>query len=411
MAQAVKKLSARAVATVTEPGRHSDGEGLYLNVTPAGARSWLFMWKKAGKRREMGIGSAGSVSLARAREIAGECRAQVAAGIDPIEARDAAAEIKPRKPTFGEIADKFLATKESEWRNPKHRAQWRMTLETYAAPLWSRPVDEIDTEAVLAVLTPLWQTKAETASRLRGRIENVLDAARAKGHIPSNEANPARLRGHLAHLLPKRAKLTRGHHAAMAYDDVPGFVARLREREALAALALEFCILTAARSGEVLGARWAEIDVAAKVWTVPAERMKAAREHRIPLSERALAILKKLFETRIGGLVFPGLRDGKPLSNTAMEMLLRRMDQDDVTVHGFRSAFRDWAGNETHFPREVAEAALAHVVGDKAEQAYRRSDALEKRRDLMQAWANHCAPASGNVVNLRQSARHSAAGE
>jgi integrase len=230
-----------------------------------------------------------------------------------------------------------------------------------------------------------------------------LDAARAKGHIPSNEANPARLRGHLAHLLPKRAKLTRGHHAAMAYDDVPGFVARLREREALAALALEFCILTAARSGEVLGARWAEIDVAAKVWTVPAERMKAAREHRIPLSERALAILKKLFETRIGGLVFPGLRDGKPLSNTAMEMLLRRMDQDDVTVHGFRSAFRDWAGNETHFPREVAEAALAHVVGDKAEQAYRRGDALEKRRALMEAWANFIEPRSGsNVVKLRK---------
>ena len=411
MAQAVKKLSARAVATITEPGRHSDGEGLYLNVTPAGARSWLFMWKKAGKRREMGIGSAGSVSLARAREIAGECRAQVAAGIDPIEARDAAAEIKPRKPTFGEIADKFLAAKESEWRNPKHRAQWRMTLETYAASLWPKPVDEIDTEAVVAVLTPLWQTKAETASRLRGRIENVLDAARAKGHIPSNEANPARLRGHLAHLLPKRNKLTRGHHAAMAYDDVPAFVARLRKREALAALALEFCILTAARSGEALGARWSEIDLAAKVWTVPADRMKAAREHRIPLSDRALAILQKLYETRIGDLVFPGLRDGKPLSNTAMEMLLRRMDQDEATVHGFRSAFRDWAGNETHFPREVAEAALAHVVGDKAEQAYRRSDALEKRRDLMQAWANHCAPASGNVVNLRQSARLSAAGE
>ena len=409
MAQAVKKLSARAVATVTEPGRHSDGEGLYLNVTPAGARSWLFMWKKAGKRREMGIGSAGSVSLARAREIASECRAQVAAGIDPIEARDAAAEIKPRKPTFGEIADKFLATKESEWRNPKHRAQWRMTLETYAAPLWSRPVDEIDTEAVLSVLTPLWQTKAETASRLRGRIENVLDAARAKGHIPSNEANPARLRGHLAHLLPKRAKLTRGHHAAMAYDDVPAFIARLREREALAAMALEFCILTAARSGEVYGARWSEIDMAAKVWTVPAERMKAAREHRIPLSDRALAILEKLSQARTSELVFPGQRVGKSLSATAMEMLLRRMDQDAVTVHGFRSAFRDWAGNETHFPREVAEAALAHVVGDKAEQAYRRGDALEKRRDIMQAWANHCAPAPGNVVNLRQSARVSAA--
>jgi integrase len=234
---------------------------------------------------------------------------------------------------------------------------------------------------------------------LRGRIEAVLDAAKAQGHRSGE--NPAAWRGHLAHLLPKRGILTRGHHAAMAYADVPAFVAQLREREALAALALEFCILTAARSGEVLVARWSEVDFAAKVWTVPAERMKAAREHRIPLSERAFAILEKLSEARTGELVFPGQRAGRPLSVMAMEMLLRRMDQDAVTVHGFRSAFRDWAGNETHFPREVAEAALAHVVGDKAEQAYRRGDALEKRRALMSAWASFCEPgAVSNVVPL-----------
>ncbi|HEY8033000.1 MAG TPA: integrase arm-type DNA-binding domain-containing protein [Methylocella sp.] len=399
MGTAVRKLSARAVATIVEPGRHSDGEGLYLNVTPSGARSWLFIWKKGGKRREMGLGSAGGVTLARARELASACRAQVAAGLDPIEARDTAAKAKSETPTFGRVADALIAAKESEWRNPKHRAQWRMTLETYAAPLRSRPVDEIDTAAVLDVLKPLWQAKPETASRLRGRIEAVLDAAKAQGHRSGE--NPAAWRGHLAHLLPKRGILTRGHHAAMAYDDVPAFVARLREREALAALALEFCILTAARSGEVLGARWAEIDLAAKVWTVPAERMKAAREHRIPLSERSLTILERLTEARTGELVFPGQRAGRPLSVMAMEMLLRRMDQNAVTVHGFRSAFRDWAGNETHFPREVAEAALAHVVGDKAEQAYRRGDALEKRRALMAAWAGFCELGVGsNVVSL-----------
>lgn len=396
MGEALKKLSARTVSTIAEPGRHSDGGGLYLNVTPSGARSWVFMWKKDGKRREMGLGSTRSVTLARARERASECRAQVAAGLDPIQTRDAADKAKRGTPTFGSIADALIASKEVEWRNPKHRAQWRMTLGRYAEPLRSLPVDQIDTAAVLAVLKPLWLEKPETASRLRGRIEAVLDAAKAQGHRSGE--NPAAWRGHLSHLLPKRGKLKRGHHAAMAYQDVPAFMERLRAREAIAASALEFCVLTAARSGEVLGARWSEIDLAAKVWAVPAERMKAAREHRIPLSERALAILEKLSEARTADLVFPGQSAGKPLSGTAMEMALRRMRLDDVTVHGFRSAFRDWAGNETHFPREIAEAALAHVIGDKAEQAYRRGDAIEKRRVLMEAWAQFLSPAKGAKV-------------
>ncbi len=396
MAGGKQKLTARAAAT-TKPGRYGDGAGLYLVVAPSGARKWVYRFTFAGKVTEAGLGAADVVSLAEARNKAHEARKMLEAGKNPVEAKRQAAIIEAGKPTFGAIADALMAAKESEWRNPKHRAQWRMTLETYAAPLRSRPVDEIDTAAVLDVLKPLWQAKPETASRLRGRIEAVLDAAKAQGHRSGE--NPAAWRGHLAHLLPKRGKLTRGHHAAMAYADVPAFVARLRKREALAALALEFCILTAARSGEVLGARWSEIDLAAKVWTVPAERMKATREHRIPLSEPALAILEKLSEARTGELVFPGQCAGKPLSNTAMEMLLRRMDQDAVTVHGFRSAFRDWAGNETHFAREVAEAALAHVVGDKAEQAYRRGDALEKRRALMAAWANHCETrVSGNLI-------------
>jgi integrase len=399
MGKAVKKLSARGIATNAEPGRHSDGEGLYLNVTPSGARSWLFMWKKDGKRREMGLGSAGSVSLARARELASECRAQVAAGLDPIQVRDAADKTKSGTPTFGAIADALIASKEVEWRNPKHRAQWRMTLTKYAAPLRPRPVDEIDTEAVLSVLKPLWQTKPETASRLRGRIEAVLDAARAQGHRSGE--NPAAWRGHLAHIFPKRGKLGRGHHAAMPYAEVPAFMARLRQQETIPALALEFCILTAARSGEVLGARWSEIDMAAKVWTVPAERMKAGREHRVPLCERAVNILDRLAKAMINDFVFPGHRQGKPLSRAAMADVIDRMGVEGATVHGFRSAFRDWAGNETHFAREVAEAALAHVVGDAAEQAYRRGDALEKRRTLMAAWAAYCEPKDrSNVIRL-----------
>ena len=399
MGKAVKKLSARAVATIAQPGRHSDGDGLYLNVTRSSARSWLFMWKKDGKRREMGLGSVGSVSLARARELASECRAQVAAGLDPIEARDAAAEIKPEKPAFGAIADALIAAKESEWRNEKHRAQWRASLTEFAAPLRSRPIDEIDTAAVLAVLTPLWQTRPETALRLRGRIEAVLDAAKAQGHRSGE--NPAAWRGHLSHLLPKRGKLTRGHHAAMAYQDVPAFIAQLRECNAIAAMALEFCILTATRSGEVYGARWSEIDVEAKVWILPAARMKAARAHRVPLSERALVILGKLGDAKTSDYVFPSPRGRMPLSHVSMAKVMHRLQIDGATVHGFRSAFRDWAGNETHFPREVAEAALAHVIGDKAEQAYRRGDALEKRRTLMEAWANFCEPKAGsNVLSM-----------
>jgi integrase len=393
------KLSARAAATA-KPGRHGDGRGLWLVVSGTGARKWVFRFTFAGRVTEMGLGNA-AVSLAQARDKAAEARKVIAAGRNPIEARRQAERIAAGKPTFGQCADALLAAKASEWRNEKHRQQWVMTLETYAAPLRSRPVDEIDTEAVLGVLQPLWRTTPETASRLRGRIEAVLDAARAKGHIARNEANPARWRGHLDKLLPKRQKLTRGHLAAMPFDDVPEFIATLRERKAIAALALEFAILTAARSGEVLGARWAEIDLDAKVWTIPAVRMKAGREHRVPLSGRATAILETLAAARTGDFVFPAQKAGKSLSGKAMEMVLRRMKVDGVTVHGFRSAFRDWCGETTSFPREIAEAALAHVAGDATERAYRRGDALEKRRKLMEAWANFCEPKAGsNVLSM-----------
>jgi integrase len=363
------------------------------------ARKWVFRFSWSSTVTEMGLGAADAVSLAEARDKALDARKALAGGVNPIEARREAATALAGKPTFGEAADALIAAKHGEWRNEKHIAQWRMTLTHYAAPLRSRPVDEIDTAAVMEVLTPLWSTRPETASRLRGRIEAVLDAAKAQGHRSGE--NPAAWRGHLSHLLPKRQTLSRGHHAAMAYDAVPAFVANLRGRNAIAAMALEFCVLTATRAGETIGARWSEIDMEARVWTVPAVRMKAGRVHRIPLSSRALAILRQLDEAKTGALVFPGQRMGMPLSVLAMHMLLRRMKVEGVTVHGFRSAFRDWAGNETHFPREVAEAALAHVIGDKAEQAYRRSDALEKRRALMEAWAAHCEPKKkSNVVPL-----------
>lgn len=403
MARTLNRLKAKQVENLG-PGRHADGGGLYLDRDDAGRSRWVFMWTRGGKRREMGLGPAhkDGVSLADARVAASEAREALSKGKDPIEARDAAKRGPAIVPTFGETADAFLASLSPQWRNEKHQAQWAMTLKVYAKPLRGLPVDRIDTEAVLSVLQPLWTAKPETASRLRGRIERVLDAARAKGHRAGE--NPARWRGHLDHLLPKRQKLSRGHHAALPYSDLPSFVAQLREREAVAALALEFAILTAARSGEVRGARWSEIDLAAKTWTVPAGRMKAGREHRVPLSGRAIEVLEAVKPLATGAnlaaqYVFPGPAKGKPLSENAFAMLLKRM-KADVTAHGFRSSFRDWAGEVSTFPREVAEAALAHTVGDATERAYRRGDALEKRRKLMEAWAGYVAPKSGS--NVRQ---------
>jgi integrase len=389
MARPINKLTALEVEAKTEPGRHSDGGGLYLLVGGKGRRSWVFMYKWRGRQREAGLGSArrGFVTLKAAREKASEGRALIADGRDPLEEWR-----KPEPnevPTFGTIADEFLAAHEGAFRNEKHKAQWWMTLTRYCKPIRETPVDAVDTEAVLSVLKPLWTRAPETASRLRGRVEAVLDAARARGFIGPNEANSARWRGHLDKLLPKRAKLTRGHHAAMPYVDVPAFITELRQREATAARALEFCILTAARSGEALAARWEEIDKDEKVWTIPAGRTKAGRKHRIPLSDQTLNILKAMEEGPTNEFVFPGQRQGRPLSGMAFEMLLRRA-KSPFTAHGFRSSFRDWAGNETHFPCELAEHALAHVIGDKAEQAYRRSDALVRRRELMDAWARYC---------------------
>jgi integrase len=309
---------------------------------------------------------------------------------DPLDARKDARQTERRARaalvTFGQCADDLVAARAPGWRNAKHRDQWAMTLKVYAAPLRELPIADISTQNVLKILQPLWHTKAETASRLRGRIEAVIDSARVAGHIPEREPNPARWAGHLEMILPAPAKLVRGHHAAMAYADLPAFMKRLSAQDGMGVLALKFLILTAARTGEVLGARWDEIDLDGEVWTVPGMRMKADREHRVPLSSPAIRILAQLSSHRKSEFVFPSTNRGHQLSNMVLEMSLRRM-QIESTVHGFRSAFRDWAGDCTEFPREVAEAALAHVVGDKAEQAYRRGDALEKRRALMAAWA------------------------
>jgi integrase len=405
MARTTSKLSARAVATLKKPGRHADGGGLYLAISPDGSRRrwvFLFRWKEAGqqgagKLREMGLGSASTVTLARARELAAQARAHLAEGRNPLIARVAEKQI----PTFGEMADEVVTALETGWRNPKHRDQWRMTLTTYCDPIRSVPVDAVATEHVLGILQPLWSKVPETAFRLRGRIEKVLDAAKAKGHRMGE--NPARWRGHLDHLLPKRQKLTRGHHKALPYEEVPAFVARLRRTGSVSALCLEFVILTAARSGEAMGARWDEFDLERGIWTVPKGRMKAGREHRVPLSNRAKEILARMNEIRNSDLVFPGQKRDRPLSNMALEMLMRRL-KADATVHGFRSAFRDWAAEQTSVAREVAEAALAHVLENKVEAAYRRTDLFEKRRSLMEQWTEHCElnheVKGGGVVGL-----------
>ena len=389
------KLTARKVETA-KPGKYSDGGNLYLVVSETGSSKWVLRFTWRGRAKEMGLGSAASVPLADAREKAASARRKIAQGLNPIDERKRDGGI----PTFGEMADEVLVSLSTGFRNEKHKAQWKSTLQTYAGPLRAKPVDIIATDDVLAVLKPIWSAKAETASRVRGRIEKVLDAAKAKGFREGE--NPARWRGHLDHLLPRPSKLARGHHLAMPYEEVAAFIAKLRGREAASALALELCILTAARSGEILGMRWSEVDLEKKIWVVPAARMKAGREHRVPLASRAVTILRQLEKVSTGEYVFPGQARGKPLSNMAMEMVLRRMKIEDATVHGFRSSFRDWAGNVSNFPREVTETALAHVIGDKAEQAYRRGDALEKRRKLMEAWAAYCERGRGaKIVQLR----------
>jgi integrase len=405
---AMNKLTAVAVANMTKPGRYADGNGLYLQVAKGGTKSWLFRYMRAGKARQMGLGPVHIVPLVKARAKAMECQRGLLEGIDPIQARQARlAQTRieaARGITFRQCAEKHIAAHEAGWRNPKHRDQWKNTLATYVYPVIGEvPADEIDIGLVLKILEPIWTSKAETAGRVRGRIEAILDWATARGYRSGE--NPARWRGHLDKLLPARTKVSKvRHHPAMPYADLPGFMAELRDRASISARALEFAILTAARTGEVIGAQWSEIDLGARIWTIPAERMKGGREHRVPLSDRAVEVLSHL--PREDGWVFPGGRAGKPLSNMALLELMRGMRPDDGFVpHGFRSTFRDWASERTAFPHEVCEMALAHAIPNKVESAYRRGDLFEKRRRLMTEWARYAlSPArhpGADVVEIR----------
>ena len=405
--RAIHRLSATRVERVKKPGLYADGGGLYLQVI-GGAKSWILRYDFQGRRREMGLGPLRDVGLAGARQQAARWRHTLKVDRrDPLEAREAerlAERLRTASAvTFKEAAGRYIEAHRPSWRNDKHAGQWETTLTTYAYPvLAALPVADVQVGHVLKVLEPIWTVKPETAGRVRGRIEAVLDWAAARGYRAGD--NPARWRGHLEKLLPARSKVRSvAHHAALPFAEVGAFVADLRDREGTSARALEFLILTAARTGEIIGAKWPEIDLDAKVWTIPGARMKAGREHRVPLSVPAVALLKRIKESGAGDHVFPGGSRAQPLSNMALLQTLERMGRRDLTVHGFRSTFRDWAAERTNFPREIAEAALAHTLKDKTEAAYRRGDALEKRRRLMEAWARFCdakAPAGGKLVSL-----------
>lgn len=396
MARKAKELSPLAVGRLKEPGHHAVGgvAGLYLYVSESGARSWVLRVLVAGKRRHMGLGGFPDVPLVQAKEKARAAREAISQGVDPIQQRKAAANqlrasaITER--TFQQAAEAFIDSHGDSWKNAKHRAQWTSTLETYAYPVMgSLSVRDVAQEHVLRALEPIWKTKTETASRLRGRIESVLDWATVRKFRTGE--NPARWKGHLDKLLPAPTKIQKvEHHRALPVSSMPAFMTQLRQRDGMSARALEFLVLCASRSGEVRGAVWSEIDLTSKVWTIPAERMKAKREHRVPLTEQTVELLKKLPRMSGVDLVFPAPRGG-PMSDMTLTALLRRMEIDAVP-HGFRSSFRDWAGERTNYPRDVAEQALAHTLESKVEAAYRRGDALEKRRAMMKDWAEFLGP-------------------
>jgi integrase len=415
----INRLSALKIARTNAPGLYADGAGLYLQVATYAARdgerqskSWIFRFSRQGRERQMGLGSIDTFNLADARERARECRKLLADGMDPIQHRDAARAAAladaARAMSFRQCAESYIKMHRKGWRNPKHAEQWPSSLGAYAYPvIGDVPVGEVDTAMVVKLLEPIWHAKPETATRVRGRIAKILDWAAAMKHRPAG-ANPARWVGHLDKLLPKQGAGARvKHHAAMPWADVPMFMAELRASEDVSAQALEFTILTAARTNETIGARVCEFDLTAKLWTVPAERMKAGKDHEVPLSDRALDIVRPwLSGKRKSDFAFPGAITGRGLSDMALLERVRGM-RDGITTHGFRSSFRDWAGDATAYPREVVEAALAHTIKSKAERAYRRATALEKRRRLMADWAKFCAlPArEGATIHLIGAAR------
>jgi integrase len=396
MARTVGKLKALQVGRTCKPGMYSDGAGLYLQVSRSGAKSWIYRFTLRGHAREMGLGSCATISLSEARIKAAECRRLCHDGIDPIEHRKATQEQNVRNAasavTFKTAAAAYIEAHRPSWHNAKHAAQWESTLATYVYPVMgSVPVQAIDTPLVLKVLQPIWSKKPETAGRIRGRIEAILDWARASGLRQGD--NPALWRGHLDQVLPKRSKIRAvKHHAALPYGDLPDFMIALRQQAGIAARALEFTILTAARTGETIGGTRDEIDGVTHVWTVPAKRMKAGKDHAVPLTARPSEIIDEMRRGpgANGEFMFPGVKQGHPLSNMAMTTVLRRMGRADLTVHGFRSTFRDWAAERTSFPHEVVEMALAHSIGNKVEAAYLRSTLFDKRRLLMAEWEQYC---------------------
>ena len=398
MGRALNRLSAVAVNTgISRRGMYHDGGGLYLQVSTGGAKSWIFRFMLDGRAREMGLGPLHTIPLAEARKRAAECRRMRLDGIDPIAARSTQRDQKKleaaKAMTFDACAAAYIDAHKAGWQNAKHQDQWRNTLTTYTSPVFgSLPVQAVDVGLVMKALEPIWKTKSETASRLRGRIEAVLDWATVRGYRRGE--NPARWRGHLDKLLPARSKVRKvEHRPALPYDQLADFIPALGSQEGVAARALEFLIRTATRTGEIIGARWDEVDLEDKIGIVPAARMKAGREHRVPLSPTAAAVLRQMKEIRESDFVFPGGKKGKPLSNMAMLAVLKRMARGELTAHGFRSSFRDWAAERTNFPHEVAEMALAHSVENKVEAAYRRGDLFQKRRQLMEAWARFCVTA------------------
>lgn len=410
MARRINQLSAAQVAKEARPGRYGDGNGLWLQVSQFGTKAWIFRFMLNGRARQMGLGSVETFSLKEARERARAARQLLADGVDPIEARNerksTARADEAKRVTFADAAERYIKAHAPGWRSAKHADQWTATLDTYAKPIiGDLSVADVDTAHVMKVLEPIWTEKPETASRVRGRMEAVLDWAKAR-HYRTGD-NPARWKGHLDHLLPAKAKVAKVRHMpALPYADLPAFMERLAGMASISARALEFTILTAVRTNETIAAKWSEIDLVGKVWIIPAGRMKAGREHRVPLSDRALELLAAIPREEGNDHVFPGGRKGKGLSNMAMLELLRGLDgAAGITVHGFRSTFRDWAAERTSFPREIAEAALAHTLKDKTEAAYLRSDALDKRRRLMAAWAKFCAErparAADNVIAMQ----------
>lgn len=388
------KLTAKQVDTIRAPGIYEDGQGLRLVVGQGGSKSWIFRYQLNGRRRQMGLGSFPIISLKAARDAAAACRAQIAQKVDPLDARREAEAVQQQAerqvPTFRECAKEYIDEHKAGWKNAKHGDQWASTLKTYAYPhIGSRPVNEVDTAAIRAILKPIWQKKPETASRVRGRIELILDAAKANEYRTGE--NPARWRGHLDKLLPARSKVRAVvHQPAMPREDVPAFMAALGAYKGGAARALQLTILTACRSSEILNATWSEFDLPGRVWAIPETRMKGGRIHRVPLTDAMMLILRaQLGHDR--QWVFPGRKYGRPLSNMAMLKVMRDMELGHYVPHGFRSTFRDWAAECTNFPRDVCEMALAHAIENSVEAAYRRGDLLEKRRPLMEAWASYLA--------------------